>query len=223
MSTKIGIIAEGSIDHVLLPALLTRIAQDRAGFSWPLDATDVAEWFFLRKRGHGGVLEAVRNLVRALDNAQYDHDCFVILLDRRTRAVQEKVRRLISGRKRFVLGIAIEEIEAWWLGDRTNTCAWAGFPHHLPQGCCYGRRDYNAERDRDPKGTLDELTRLSDRFDRVYGEGSVDLAAEFAEDYWAKGARLSEIATHCPKGFGAFERNMSDCFREIKRASGRLF
>ena len=63
MSTRIGIIAEGPIDHALLPVLLERIALERASFGWPVAPDDVAEVFQIRKRGHGGVLETVRRLV----------------------------------------------------------------------------------------------------------------------------------------------------------------
>jgi hypothetical protein len=220
VSTKIGIIAEGPIDHALLPPLLERIATDRAQFRWPLTAEDVAQVFPIRKRGHGGVLETVRSLVKALDASQFDHACFIILLDRRTRAVQEEVLKLIRGKDRFVLGIAGEEIEAWWLGDRTNTLAWSGLRNALPPDCCYAGARYQAEKDDNPKNTLDELTRLSERFDRYYGEGNLDLAVEFAEDYWRPGARLDEIATQCPEGFGRFQQQMTNCFRRVKTTCG---
>ena len=168
MGTKIGIIAEGLIDHALLPALLSRIAHDKANFRWPLDSDDVAQEFPLRKRGHGGVLEAVRALIKGLNTKEYDHACFVILLDRKTLAVQKQIRKLIQGKPRFVLGVAIEEIEAWWLGDRTNTLAWSGLGSgKLPQDCEYAKPSYKAETDKKPKATLDKLTRLSHRFDRL--------------------------------------------------------
>ena len=221
MSTKIGIIAEGPIDHALLPALLTRIAEDQAEFTWPVAADDVAELFPIRKRGHGGVLETVRSLVKALAKEPFDHACFVILLDRRTRAVQEKVHKLIQDKNRFILGVAIEELEAWWLGDRTNTLAWSGLKKSLPPDCPYAEAKYQAEADDTPKKTLDELTRISDRFDRYYGEGNLDLAVEFAEDYWRPGARLEEIATQCPEGFGRFQERVANRFRQVKAASAR--
>ncbi len=223
MSTKIGVITEGSIDYALLPPLLSRIAEEKVGFHWPLDVDDVAELFPIRKRGHGGVLHALRALVRALDTQYYDHACYVILLDRRTRRIQQRVRRLISGRDRFVLGIAIEEVEAWWLGDRTNTLAWSGFDALLLPECRYATRNYQAERDENPKRTLDELTRLSDRFDRSYGEGNLDLATEFAEEYWRAYARLDEIAHQCPQGFGTFQQEVAGQFRRARRRAGRLF
>jgi hypothetical protein len=223
MSTKVGIIAEGAIDHALLPALLARIATDKALFTWPVTAGDIAEIFPIRKRGHGGVLETVRALVKALDTEHFDHACFVILLDRRTRAIQDQVHKLIREKDRFVLGTAREEIEAWWLGDRTNTLAWSGLKNRLPPHCCYAASRYQAERDATPKKTLDELTRLSERFDRFYGEDNLDLASEFAEDYWRPGAKLDEIATQCPVGFARFQDRMINRFRQVRAASGRLF
>ena len=225
MSTKIGIFCEGAIDYALLPALLERIARDGAGFRWPVDASDVADLFPIRKRGHGGVLETVRALVKALNTQHFGHACFVILLDRRTAAVQREIARLIQGKPRFVLGIAIEEIEAWWLGDRTNTFAWTRLkPADLPEGCRYAQAKYKAEGDPSPKRTLDRLTRLSGRFDRFYGEGNLDMAEDFAEAFWRKFAKLNEIATQCPKGFGRFQRRMVNAFHRAKASwPGRLF
>lgn len=224
MSTKVGIIAEGPIDHVLLPPLLERIARDRAEYDWPIIGEDVAEVFQIRKRGHGGVLETVRKLVTALDDpAVYDHAFFVILLDRRTRAVQRGIEQLLVNRNRFVLGIAIEEIEAWWLGDRRNTLVWSALRGGLPGDCRYAQTDYRSERDDNPKKTLDELTRISDRFDRYYGEGNVDLAQEFAEDYWRQYARLDDIRAQCPQGYRPFERTATQQFRAASRRAGRLF
>ncbi len=74
MSTKIGIITEGQIDDILLPVLLERIARDRAEFSWPTMPDDLGRVIPIRKRGHGGVLEAIRSLVKFLDeNPPTDH------------------------------------------------------------------------------------------------------------------------------------------------------
>lgn len=222
MSTKIGVIAEGPIDHILLRALLGRIAEEKVGFKWPLEPEDVAELFAIRKRGHGGVLETVRHLVKVLDSQYFDHACFVILLDRRTKGTQDRVRKLIRGRDRFVLGIAIEEIEAWWLGDRCNTLAWTGLGETAPRGSRYAIENYHAENDDDPKHTLDELTRSSARFDRCYGDGNVDMAREFAENYWRDCAQLDQIAGQCPQGFGDFQSQVSGSFQRIKARQGLL-
>lgn len=215
MSTRVGIIAEGPIDHALLLALLSRIVAEKVGLTWPLHGEDAADLFPIRKRGHGGVLVTVRALVEVLDTQYFDHHCFVILLDRRTRAVQEEIAKLIAGRDRFVLGVAVEEIEAWWLGDRTNTLAWSGLADDLPDDCRYAAVKYKAEADDDPKKTLDELTRLSERFDRWYGEGNVDLACEFAEDYWKENARLDEMAAQCPHSYRPFQRELVNQFRPL--------
>ena len=222
MSTKIGIIAEGPIDHALLPALLERIARDKVGYDWPVSSDDVAEILHVRKRGHGGVLETLRKLVSVLDTQYYDYAFIVILLDRRTRAVQRQVRRLLRNHDRFVLGIAIEEIEAWWLGDRTNTLAWAGVTR-LPHGARYALSGYHAEDDASPKKTLDELTRISDRFDRYYGDGNTDMAIEFADGFWRPYAKLDVIRTECPEGYGEFEKIAVNRFRAARNASGWLF
>ena len=133
------------------------------------------------------------------------------------------VRKLIRDRSRFVLGIAIEEIEAWWLADRTNTLAWSGFSAGLPPGCRYGSRKYKAEKDKAPKKTLNELTRLSNRIDRYYGDGNLDLATDFAEEYWQGNARLDEISVQCPRGFVPFQNVVTSEFRQAKSRSGRLW
>lgn len=130
-AVKIGIIAEGPIDHTLLPPLFTRIAQDRKSISWPVNTEDVAERFHIRKRGHGGVLVALRVLVKALD----------------------------------------------------------------------------------------AITRVSSRFDRNYGEGNVDMAADFGKNYWRRGARLQEIAQQCPVGYGGFEHQLRSRIRSQRNRS----
>lgn len=73
-----------------------------------------------------------------------------------------------------------------------------------------------------PKTTLDELTRTSDRFDRCYGEGNLDLSREFAEDYWRQHADLDAIRTDCTEGFRPFEKSMTQQFRHARRSSGHL-
>lgn len=92
----------------------------------------------------------------------------------------------------------------------------------MPAECQYAERGYRAEKDPDPKKTLDELTVVSDVFVQRYGQGNTRLAAEFAEDYWREGARLDDIAQQCPKGFGRFQNKFTDSLRQVN-PSGRLF
>jgi len=221
MSTRVGIIAEGPIDLALLPPILRRIAEERAGVNWPVQVADAFEWLQMRPRGHGGVLMAIRRIVRVLQRQpEFPYAFIVILLDRRTQKVRERVPKLIAGKDRFVLGVAQEEIEAWWLGDRTNTLRWLDFSEP-PSGTRYAASGYVAERDDDPKRTVHELTEKSSRLDRVYGEGNLDLARDFA-DLWDGQVRLKEIETQCPKQFLPFCGDTTQAFRRTKSRSSRL-
>ncbi len=172
-------------------------------------------------RGHGGVQKALERFVRVLrGSSEFPYSFVVILLDQRTAKVQTRVKKLIRGDDRFVLGICKKEIEAWWLGDRTNTLGWLGFPE-APSESAYARRKYSAERDEQPKKTLDELTKLSDECDRSYGEGNQDLAREFAE-IWDERIHLQEIKSQCPEKFPRFLKDIETAFRMVLRGSGHL-
>lgn len=223
-ATKVGIIAEGPIDHALLPALLERIAYDRAQFGWPVSPEDATSILPIRKRGHGGVLIAVRQIVNFLNRSSlFSHFAFfVIMLDRRTKPVQDEVRKLVRGSDRFVVGIAIEEIEAWWLGDRVSTLTFFELPKSLPSALRYADPNYKAEEDLHPKKTLNELTEHSDAVDSTYGQGHVGIAADFARG-WRETAQLDSIERQCPQGFAAFCRDATNEFRRAKTMAGVLF
>ena len=223
MSTRVGLIVEGPIDHLLVSALLERIAADRADFSWPVTPQDVADIIPIRKRGDGGVLDTVRKLIRYLDRRPDEYAFFVVVLDRRTRPVQEKIRRIIRGKSRFLLAIAREEIEAWWLGDRTSTLTWLRLEANALAHTRYGARGYKAERDPAPKRTLDELTRESDAVDQTYGQGNTELARRFTEQLWREHACLDEIEQQCPRGFKPFCRKATQALRAEKTRQARLF
>jgi hypothetical protein len=222
MSTRIGFITEGDIDDILIAPLPERIARERAEFTWPTMPADLGEIIPLRKRGHGGVLEGVRRVVNYLK--QYprpDHAFYVVLLDRRTRHIQREVRRLIAGTHLFVIGIAIEEIEAWWLADRSNTLAWIGLRGEAQGQLEYLREGYSPERDQDPKRTLDELTNASPVLERRYGRGNAGLASEFAERYWSDRADLAAIEMGCPRGFAPFCNDVTERLSREKRVRRR--
>jgi hypothetical protein len=163
----------------------------------------------------------IRRIVRVLHkDPSLQYAFIVILLDRRSRKIQQKVRKLISGKDRFVLAVVQEEIEAWWLGDRTNTLSWLGF-HQPPAGSRYADSGYLAERDDKPKRTLHELTEKSARVDRVYGEGNLDLARDFAE-LWEGRVPLREIETQCPVQFPPFCNETAQAFRRTRSQGVRL-
>jgi hypothetical protein len=219
---KVGLIAEGGIDEVLLQALIERIAAARAQYAWSVAPAKRITLFPMRKRGAGGVVEATERLIRALETSPFEgYLFFLIVLDSRPRNPVKKVRQLVSGRERFVFGVAIREIEAWWLGDRKSTLQWLQLSA-LPLNCAYAAKGYTAEKDREPKRTLDELTRLSRALLSRYRQGNAELAAEFAEQ-WRSKARLDGIELQCPKGFRPFCRATADAFRRVKAGSGGLF
>ncbi len=222
MSTRIGVIAEGPIDHNIISPLLKKISEERALFTWPVLPDDAAAWLNLRRRGHGGVYLAVKRIIKVLEKETSSPYAFVvILLDHRTKPIQERVKKLISGKKGFVLAIAKKEIEAWWLADRTNTLAWLKL-ESMPSSLRYFKDGYKAEQDDAPKRTLHELTQTSSRLDRVYGEGNTELARDFAE-LWEGKVRLREIEEQCPINFPPFCEHVTQSFRQAKNSAGRLF
>jgi hypothetical protein len=219
LATRIGIIGEGPIDEALLPPLLDRIAQARAGYTWPTNAAEFPDILRIRKRGHGGVLAKVRALAGYLNEYPgTDHAFYVILLDSKTRAAQEEIRKLIQGNPLFVMGIAIQEIEAWWLADKRNLLEFLGIDDTHCQHTRFGQAAYCPEEDDDPKKTLDELTVRAPNLDATYGAGNSALAREFATEYWAGRADLAAIEGSCPKGFAPFCRDVEQSLRrEVAR------
>lgn len=214
---RIGILCEGPIDLELVSALLQRIARSRARVSWPLQPRDVIEQVRMRKRGYGQIPEALKRLKPLLHEEPFEgYSLFVIILDYKTRGTQRSIRRQIKGDHRFLLGIAIREIEAWWLADRRNTLEWLGLNNGPQLSYRYWRHNYNPERDDDPKRTLDELTQLSSRVDATYSGGNVGLAREFAS-LWADRAELRQIEIHCSQGFAPFCRRATQAFRRAQR------
>jgi hypothetical protein len=88
MSTRVGVLAEGPMDHALIAPLIRQIARKRAQFTWPVDPSDAADWLKLRPRGHGGVWLALQRVVRVLREEESPYAFIIILLDRRTKAIQ---------------------------------------------------------------------------------------------------------------------------------------
>ena len=228
MSTRVGVICEGPIDVALLAALLHRIAHNKAEYTWPVAASDLDETLRLRTTGHGAVVKKLERIIRVLDRGETS-DCrfFVIVLDhKKTDKVQQELRALVARRRRsFILGIAIEEIEAWWLADRSYTLTWLGLTDDDIAGCAYATPDYSPERDSTPKRTLTELTRISERCSRPYGTGDKELAADFAED-WREHASIQVIEHDCARGFEPFSNAVASafkrCLREDAAARGQL-
>jgi hypothetical protein len=222
LSTKISIIAEGVIDEILLPVLIEGIARKRADYDWPVIPQDLAPTIQIRRRGFGGVVSTVKRLVEFLDaNPHPDIAFYVIMLDRRTRQAHDEVRHMISGRSRFIMGTAIEEIEAWWLADRANTLEFLGITDESCKHLNYGGPGYRPERDADPKRTLNELTGVSPRLESIYGNGNAEIARDFADNYWSGRARIDAIEAGCPIGFRPFCADATQMLRSCKAESLR--
>jgi hypothetical protein len=202
---RIGLLCEGDIDLALIPALIQRIAYDQVGIRWPVRPDDVVERVGVRRGGFGQVQKAVERLCGLLGQSPFDqYDFFLIVLDQKTRKSQSAIKKCIKGiSRRFVIGIAIMEIEAWWLADRRNTLEWLGLAHEPAPTHTYWAKAYRAEKDRNPKQTLDDLTKLSPTLRSTYGDGNTQLALEFS-DLWNSRAELGQIRTQCPRGFAPF-------------------
>jgi hypothetical protein len=215
---NVGIFCEGSIDFHLLGALLKRIARVRARIDWPVQPRDAIEEIRIRKRGFGQIEKAIRRCLKD-DTHLAKYEFIVVVLDANTRNSQEAVRRLFRGRRDFVLGVAHQEIEAWWLADRSSVLEWLQLRERDVRGTRYAL-PYDPERDDNPKQTLDELTELSSAVQSRYGEGNTDLATEFARS-WSDSANLGRIATSCPKGFAPFDQRSAALFAAAKRKLAR--
>lgn len=229
MSTRVGLIGEGVIDQPVVEALLHRIASERAGYDWPVVADDLYVDLRIRKTGHGGVVEKLRRLLEVIDAGQETRCRFhvVVLDNRKLQQVHTEVKHLVSGYQSVLFGIAIEELEAWWLADRENVLKWLDLTASelAEAGLDYGTDGYHAERDRNPKSTLDSLTRLSNSAEAFYGHGNFDLAIEFAE-HWRETANIDVIEHECPRGFAPFSDELTaafaGCLRDDRRRTGKL-
>lgn len=214
---RIGLLCEGLIDLQLVPPLLQTIARTRADVRWPIQHFNAVEQIGIRTGSFGQIPKAVRKLVHLINLPPWSEcEFFVILLDHRTRTTQKEIRRLIRGHSKFVVGIAIREIEAWWLGDRANTLGWLRLAEHSLAGLRYGRAGYRAESDDAPKRTLDELTIHSSDCLAQYGKGNLQLAIDFA-NVWRNSADLNQIEAQCPIGFRPFCRDSLNEFRAARR------
>ena len=212
---KIGLLCEGGIDYAIIPSLVEQIARTQAGIRWPVRPDDVVERVGgIRRGGFGQVQKAVQKLCLLIDQPPFsEYAFFLIVLDRDTRQTQSAIKKYIKGHgKKFVIGIAIQKVEAWWLADRRNTLEWLALPNLSDPSCRYCAAGYAPEKDPTPKKTLDELTKLSPLLSSTYGDGNSQLAAEFAS-LWNTRAEIDQIKAACPKGFAPFCKKTAAALR----------
>lgn len=218
---NIGLLSEGPTDVELIPALLKRIASLRTSIHWPLNVRNSLSEVRVRTGGFGQVVKGVRRIIERIHEEPFcEYSFFVVVLDDGAAEARARIRKLIRGNNKFVLGIAVPEIEAWWLADRENTLEWLQLADAQIQELRYGRENYRPERDDNPKRTLDELTFISEAVSGTYSEGNAGLAHEFASA-WKDSANLDQIENLCSRGFRPFCQSTTAAMRRAASRKGR--
>jgi len=213
---KIGIISESPIDLALVSALLSRIAISRAGIAWPLQTDNTIERIGIRQNGHGQVLKALKKLKTLINDGPFsEYSLFIVLVDQVPAGIRRRFEREVRGNARLVFATAIREIEAWWLADRASVLAWLRLTEADITTHRYGMAAYNAERDHNPKDTLDQITNISTAVQTRYDGGNVGLAREFSS-IWKDSARLDQIEISCGAGFAPFCRATTRALRRSR-------
>lgn len=188
---RVGLLLEGGIDEELIPPLLRQLIPERQG-----GGPD----YFLSPyppNGFGAIPKNLRVLIELYRHAEERRrlgcDLFVIILDaRKTDAVQREIKEILRKEPDFpaVFGVAIQETEAWVLGDIDNAnrrLFKIDPPPRLPDP---------PERDADPKKTLTDLfIRPSPALE--YDTWNAECARAVAPHL-----RQAQVAFRCPKGFG---------------------
>jgi hypothetical protein len=162
--------------------------------------------------GFGEIPKNLELLVR-LYQTPFERDrigcnLFVIIHDSlKTRETQKEVRAILRGAPSFpaVYGLAVQETEAWVLGDIDNV------NRHVFRLTPKPALPRSPEKDPDPKSTLTELfvkPSLAIEFDRWNTECARRVAPHL---------RRTQIATQCPKGFARFIRELRDSRPLLKR------
>ncbi len=217
---KVSLLSEGDIDLVLLPSIIREIARQN-GVNWPLNVDEDQHIAHIRKTGHGAVLKKLAVIIGDYQKGRYvKPDMLIVVLDhRKTQMVVDELRRLVQGCDWTVIGVAREEVEAWWLADRKQTLGWLGLSEEAAVAADYGP-DYAPEKDEYPKRTLNRLTDCSHAVDSLYGDGSVALAESFVLSAWNQYVDLDSLRVKCPKGFAPFQADVSRRVRaSIKKAA----
>jgi len=210
---RVGIVAEGRIDDIILTSLIRKI-HEVAGKPYQLYVNDLRD-FPLRKKGAGDVKGTTRRLIQFLEGSlqfpvrgrtSYECDIYCVVVDyKKTEVLRKEIRSLIAGTSvpGFVFGVAIQEIEAWILGDIVNTCSSLGLDAED-----YSEAGKNPEAEMNPKAILSVLVNASSR-SRYFKWNSED-AAEISLYIDPE-----NIARNCLKGFAPFYDELSKKIRIV--------
>lgn len=204
---RIGLLIEGGIDEALLPSLMEQLMSvlpehRRRGLGYyPVP---------FPPNGYGEIPKNLKMLVKLYKDADERRrigcDLFVVILDsRKTNEVQRQIKNILQGAPEFpaVYGVAIQETEAWVLGDigNVNKHVFKVVPEpQLPKA---------SEKDSDPKKTLVDLfVRVSQVLE--YDAWNTECARAVAPHL-----RKDTVVTRCPKGFGKFAAGFEQTIRRL--------
>ena len=204
---RIGLLIEGGIDEVILPPLVEQLMSvlpehRRRGLGYyPVP---------FPPNGYGEIPKNLKMLVRlyadANERRRIGCDLFVVVLDsRKTEEVQRQIKDVLRGAHGFpaVYGVAIQETEAWVLGDIGNVNKHVFKVHPEPQ------LPKAPEKDPDPKKTLVEL------FVRASPVLEYDAWNTQCARVVAPHLRKDTVAVRCPKGFGKFATGFEQAIRRL--------
>jgi len=209
---RVGIIAEGRIDDVILMSLIGKI-HEIAGKPYRLYVNDLRD-FPLRKKGTGDVKGTTKRLIQFLEGSlrfpiegrtSYECDIYCVVVDyKKTDTLRGQIKALIAGTsvEEFVYGVAIQEIEAWVLGDIKNVCSLLKLDVNNFPGINSPEDEVN------PKAILSVFINASSR--SRYMKWNAEDAAEIAQYLDPE-----MIRTNCPKGFAPFYDELSKKIRII--------
>lgn len=198
---RIALLSEGGTDEALLPSLMEQLAGKVPG----IGKTKI-DWkaFPFAPNGYGEIPKTLRMLAKLHSiPSEWERigcDLFVVVHDsRKTQEVQKEIKSILRTTRGFpaVYGLAIQEVEAWVLGDieNVNRCLFKiEPPPRLP---------HPPERDKDPKKTLTDLF-VKKSTEIEFDRWNVDCARAVAPFL-----RASQVLRHCPSGFGGLDRAFS--------------
>lgn len=205
---RIGLLIEGGIDEEILPSLVEQLISvlpehRRRGLGY--------YQVLFPPKGYGEIPKNLKMLVKLYEDASERRrigcDLFVVVLDsRKTEDVQKHIRDVLRGADGFpaVYGVAIQETEAWVLGDIVNVNKHVFKVHPEPE------LPKAPERDSDPKKTLVDLfVRASPVLE--YETWNTECARAVAPYL-----RKDTLAFRCPRGFGKFAVNFSQTLRTLR-------
>jgi len=205
---RIGLLLEGGIDEQIVTPLLGQLIavlpeHRRRGLDYyPMP---------FPSHGYGEVLKNLRMLVKLYEDVNERQrigcDLFVVVLDaHKTDEVQRQIKHVLRGAHEFpaVYGLAIQETEAWVLGDigNVNKHVFKVDPEPpLPRA---------PEKDPDPKKTLVDL------FVRVSPVLAYDAWNTECARLVAPHLRKDTVMARCPKGFGKFAIGFEQRIRRLR-------